>query len=446
MTSPDGETWRSRTSVVDNSWTSVAYGSGKFVAVSQNGNDRVMTSPDGENWTARDAAASNKWSSVTYGNGKFVAVSSSKANCVMTSTDGETWASPMNAPPSSDWSSVTFGGNTFVAAANGGKGSRIMTSSDGETWTSQTTPAANVWNSVTFGANKFVAVAGSGTGNRVMTGYSFGDKCYCATTFDHDIADVLVETPQGWMTIRQACEVLGPGPGIEGRLVYNDIQCGNGPPNNAGDEHVYPGRTDVRRLERGRLASIFRPLFSRTVHDEMPHHHASPLYNTQLGPEGCGQIGPHWNFDAIKSLPPGSAPMALPSSLAAGAAARKKARTCYFLSRPLRKYSGASPVCLLLIKGNIAGYNWLVGSLVDHLTRDLTRETVAQGKPSGQPYTPKQLVSAMVVNSGFSTGEAYVVWVVLVLAYVFRMAPWCRAVWTKNESLCKDKRYIHVYI
>jgi hypothetical protein len=149
--------------------------------------------------------------------------------------------------------------------------------------------------------------------------YSFGNKCYCATTFDHDIADVLVETPQGWMTIRQACELLGPGPGIEGRPVYNDIQCGNGPPNNAGDEHVCPGRTDVRRLERGRLASIFRPLFSRTVYNEMPHHDASPLYNSQLGPEGCGQIGPRWNFDAIKSLPPGSAPAALPSSLAAGA-------------------------------------------------------------------------------------------------------------------------------
>jgi hypothetical protein len=147
--------------------------------------------------------------------------------------------------------------------------------------------------------------------------YSFGDRCYCATTFDHYIADVLVETPQGWITIRQACELLGSGPGIEGRPVYNDIQCGNGPPNNAGDEHVCPGRTDVRRLECGILANIFRPLFSRTAYNKMPHHDASSSYNTQLGPEGCGQIGPRWNFDVTESLPPGSAPTALPSSLAA---------------------------------------------------------------------------------------------------------------------------------
>jgi hypothetical protein len=44
-----------------------------------------------------------------------------------------------------------------------------------------------------------------------VNGYSIADRCYCATTFDHDIADVLVETPLGWMTIRQAYAVLGPG-------------------------------------------------------------------------------------------------------------------------------------------------------------------------------------------------------------------------------------------
>ena len=76
MTSPDGVTWTSRTSVADNNWYSVAYGNGLFVAVSVSGTgNRVMTSPDGVTWTSRTSAADNNWYSVAYGDGLFVAVS-----------------------------------------------------------------------------------------------------------------------------------------------------------------------------------------------------------------------------------------------------------------------------------------------------------------------------------------------------------------------------------
>jgi hypothetical protein len=92
--------------------------------------------------------------------------------------------------------------------------------------------------------------------------YSVGSNCYCATTFDHGIGVIIVETPLGLVTVRKVCELLGPGPGLEGRPIYNDIQCGNGPPNDVGDEERCPGRTDI-------------------------------------GPEGCGQIGPKWNFENI---------------------------------------------------------------------------------------------------------------------------------------------------
>jgi hypothetical protein len=44
-----GTTWTSQTSAADNDWQSVAYGNGVFVAVSDDGTDRVMTSPDGVN-------------------------------------------------------------------------------------------------------------------------------------------------------------------------------------------------------------------------------------------------------------------------------------------------------------------------------------------------------------------------------------------------------------
>jgi hypothetical protein len=87
MTSPDGITWTSRTSAADNSWRSVTYGNGLFVAVSSSGSgNRVMTSPDGITWTSRTSAAEHGWYGVTYGNGLFVAVSvSGGGNRVMTS-------------------------------------------------------------------------------------------------------------------------------------------------------------------------------------------------------------------------------------------------------------------------------------------------------------------------------------------------------------------------
>ncbi|MTA78115.1 MAG: hypothetical protein F2520_07635, partial [Actinobacteria bacterium] len=56
--------------------------------------DAVSVTPavvDAVTWTARTAAEANSWSSVTYGNGVFVAVAYSGSNRVMTSTDGVTW-------------------------------------------------------------------------------------------------------------------------------------------------------------------------------------------------------------------------------------------------------------------------------------------------------------------------------------------------------------------
>ena len=90
--------------------------------------------------------------------------------------------------------------------------------------------------------------------------YSVGDRCYCQTTFDHDIGTIRVSTPEGRMTVRQVCELLGPGPGSRNRPLYNDIQCGNGPANDQADEQFCPGRVDIGRA-------------------------------------GCTHIGPRWNFN-----------------------------------------------------------------------------------------------------------------------------------------------------
>ncbi|MFM2374746.1 MAG: hypothetical protein RLZZ234_741, partial [Candidatus Parcubacteria bacterium] len=138
------------------------------------------TSPDGITWTSRTSAADNTWRSVTYGNGLFVAVAQTgTGNRVMTSTDGITWTSRTSAADNS-WYSVTYGNGLFVAVAFSGTGNRVMTSPDGITWTSRTSAADHVWDSVTYANGLFVAVACGVTGiscnatagNRVMTSSS----------------------------------------------------------------------------------------------------------------------------------------------------------------------------------------------------------------------------------------------------------------------------------
>ncbi len=111
---------------------------------------------------------------------------------------------------------------------------------------------------------KTIDVPGRNPGGRSWAdSYSVGNACYCVTTFDHNIGGIVVDTPDGPKTVREVCDIIGDGPGIEGRPIYNDIQCGNGPPNDAGDEDDCPGRVDIGR-------------------------------------EGCGQIGPMWNFAAAR--------------------------------------------------------------------------------------------------------------------------------------------------
>jgi hypothetical protein len=110
---------------------------------------------------------------------------------------------------------------------------------------------------------KVINVPGGVTpGSNWADSYSVGKRCYCESTFDHDIGPIKVNTPLGVMTVRDVCDLLGSGPGSSGRPKYNDIQCGNGPANNLGDEDACPGRIDI-------------------------------------GVVGCGQIGPMWNFSSV---------------------------------------------------------------------------------------------------------------------------------------------------
>ncbi len=96
--------------------------------------------------------------------------------------------------------------------------------------------------------------------------YAVGGKCYCDSNgYDHNLDTKTVLTPQGRKNVVEVCEaiarVLGTG-ATSGRIPYNDIQCGNGPANDAPDEAGCPGRVDI-------------------------------------GPAGCNQIGPKWDLASV---------------------------------------------------------------------------------------------------------------------------------------------------
>ena len=157
MTSPDGFTWTSRLAAAMNNWSSVTFGAGIFVAVSTTGTgNRVMTSPDGITWTIKVSAADSTWTEVRYGAGRFVAVASTGAVRAMYSLDGTTWVSSASLA-SETWIAAAYGNGLFVAVGT----DVVATTNDGITWTSRTCPTG-VWTGVTYGEGLFVAVGFSG--------------------------------------------------------------------------------------------------------------------------------------------------------------------------------------------------------------------------------------------------------------------------------------------
>jgi len=133
-------------------WAGVAFGAGRFVAVSDEGDLPMIGSADGRTWAPLTAPV-GQWSSVTFGAGRFVAVARGGGARIATSTDGLTWQS-VDSPATTAWRSVVYGGNRFVAVGDGVAG--VMTSLDGLTWTLSEAPMGS-WRTVAYGAGRFVA-------------------------------------------------------------------------------------------------------------------------------------------------------------------------------------------------------------------------------------------------------------------------------------------------
>jgi hypothetical protein len=160
FTSPDALLWTPHIQPPPNyPLTAIAYGGGKYVAVSEDIDGALASSPDGVNWTFHHLATPSQFYAVAWGGGQFVAVGT--RGCLFTSLDGEAWTARS---PGADVNlrSVTRGNGRYVAAGNEGL---VFTSPDGVAWTRPPPPTTNNLRSVAFGSGRFVAV-GEGGGIR----------------------------------------------------------------------------------------------------------------------------------------------------------------------------------------------------------------------------------------------------------------------------------------
>ena len=154
ITSADnGTTWSKYNLPYNQTWNSLAFGSGVFVAVS-NGPVYVMTSPDGVHWNAQ-TAPSGQWTSVTYGNGQFIAVS--QTGYVMSSSDGATWNTPVSVTASS-WQAIACDSLSNIVAVSS-TSPYFMTSTDGGATWSYPSVTASSYFSVAYGGGYFVATS-----------------------------------------------------------------------------------------------------------------------------------------------------------------------------------------------------------------------------------------------------------------------------------------------
>ena len=151
--SDNGTTWSKYSLPYSQTWNSLAFGSGVFVAVS-NGPVYVMTSPDGVHWNAQ-TAPSGQWTSVTYGNGQFIAVS--QTGKIIRSSTGTSWGSPVSVTASS-WQAIACGSGSRIAAVSS-TSPYFMTSANGGTTWSYPSVTASSYFSLAYGGGYFVATS-----------------------------------------------------------------------------------------------------------------------------------------------------------------------------------------------------------------------------------------------------------------------------------------------
>jgi len=164
-TSTNGFQWKQVWNHSNLDFTSVAYGSGRFVAA-DSALGAVGISSNGVNWSRLFPAPNTvtKWGAVVYGDGEFVALDSSGTGNIATSVYGNVW-SLHQLSPVEEIDGATFGCGDFVGVGQSSVATgNFISSTSGTAWTTFTAPidATSNWTAVGYGNHRFVAVDASG--------------------------------------------------------------------------------------------------------------------------------------------------------------------------------------------------------------------------------------------------------------------------------------------
>lgn len=166
MYSDTGTDWLTGGDSITNNigWKSVAYGpvSG-FVAVANSGDYKIAYSSTGTEWASARSPQDNSWTDIVYGNGFYVAVSNdgSLRSMYADETDLTKWYA-VATPEQNSWCSLAYGNGVFAAISPDGT-NRIIYTTDLDTWTAVDTLCALSWSSIEYDSNnsRFIAMARS---------------------------------------------------------------------------------------------------------------------------------------------------------------------------------------------------------------------------------------------------------------------------------------------